>query len=408
MVVPSVSVASTASPTASSSAAWKRSASSAADGGGPAGGAPGDVRPERNRPPPRRAVDHPQRTVDARARCVATSPIGRRGAALEGDEGRERARAAAGSGDLAQHERRSGPGQERCACARGRMVGLRVAVGWRGAGRADERRPRRRAMGDKNGRPDTPMSAEAMFGPARPVFSRARKGYDPGEVRPYLDMLERERSDLGAALVLTQARVRELAAKLERYEALEQELTRSVHLAKETADAVVADAEGRAAQIVAEGEAASARHLAEGRATIAEESRELDALHMAIAAEAATLASLEDTSNISRAAAALVEIVDKPEGLGPFSQATSTLLEFAQLLLRTARAGVDAGSSPATVDLTRAEVAPVPPQPVAPGAAPAGAAPGLEVAVPGALPASAPADGAAAPPHGTPLPAAVS
>lgn len=196
-------------------------------------------------------------------------------------------------------------------------------------------------MGDRNGRPQAPASAEEMFGPARPAFGRARRGrgYDPADVRPYLDMLERERADLGAALVLTQARVRELTAKLERYEALEQELTRSVRLAKETAAAVVADAEARAAALRADAEAEAARLVAEGHAKVAEEQEGLNALHMAIAAEASALAALEESAGFSRAAAALVEIVDGPGGLGPFSQATSTLLEFAQLLQRTARNG---------------------------------------------------------------------
>src|SRR5690606_32734211 len=131
-------------------------------------------------------------------------------------------------------------------------------------------------------RPDTPASAEAMFGPARPAFGRVRKGYDPSEVTPYLDMLERERADLGAALVLTQARARELSAKLERYEALEQELTRTVHQASESASAVVAQAEARAARLVADAEASAAQTLAEGREKLAAEAQELDALHLAI------------------------------------------------------------------------------------------------------------------------------
>lgn len=205
-------------------------------------------------------------------------------------------------------------------------------------------------MGDKHRQPDPPASAEAMFGASRPAFRRARRGLEPTEVGAYLDMVESERSDLGAALLLTQARVRELSARLERFEAMEEELTRLVQHAREASDVAVREAQARAAAVVADAEATAARTLAAGRAVLAEEEEGLSALHMAIAAEAATLASLEDASDISRAAAALVEIVDGPGGLGPFSQAASTLIEFAQLLQRTARNGgppphptVDAG-----------------------------------------------------------------
>lgn len=194
-------------------------------------------------------------------------------------------------------------------------------------------------MADKSRQPDAYTSAEAMFGAGRPAFGRARRGFDPKEVTPYFDLLERERADLGAALVLAQTSSRDLAERLERFEALEEELTRAVHQARETADAMVADAQERAAATLAEADERAAATLAEGRAALARDERELDGLRMAVAAEAASLAALEDTSHISRAAAALVGIVDGPGGLGAFSRATGTLLEFAQLLQRTARGG---------------------------------------------------------------------
>lgn len=185
---------------------------------------------------------------------------------------------------------------------------------------------------------------DPVLGPARPAFSRRRKGYDSGEVTQYLDMLERERSDLGTALVLIQARVRELTAKLERFEALENELTKSLHLGKQTADAVVADANRRSEEIITQAKVESGRLLEEGRRRLRQEEHELDNLRLALAAEAANLESLEKRldGQISRAARALVDIVDAPGGLGPFSQATATLLEFAQLLQRNARSGTPA------------------------------------------------------------------
>jgi DivIVA domain-containing protein len=194
-------------------------------------------------------------------------------------------------------------------------------------------------------RDDDPSAEhDPVLGPARPAFARRRRGYDPGEVNPYLDMLERERSDLGTALVLIQARVRELSAKLERYEALENELTKSLRLGKQTADAVVADANRRADEVLTQARTESTRILEDGRRRLRQEEHELDHLRLALAAEASNLESLEKRldTQISRAARALVDIVDAPGGLGPFSQSTATLLEFAQLLQRNARSGTPA------------------------------------------------------------------
>ena len=192
-------------------------------------------------------------------------------------------------------------------------------------------------MAEQRRQPDPFTTAEVMFGAARPAFGRARRGLDPGEVLPYLDMLERERSDLGASLVLAQARVRELTTQVERYRAIEEELARTLDDARQRAVQLVAEAEARAVEVVGDAHEKADAVLAAGRATLAEEAQQLDGLRMAVAAEAAALAALEDSSHISRAAAALVQLVDGPGGLGPFSRAAGTLLEFARLLQRTSQ-----------------------------------------------------------------------
>lgn len=191
------------------------------------------------------------------------------------------------------------------------------------------------------GAPTSPAERGERTTPGRPPFDRARKGYEPAQVDAYMTRLEAERADLDGVVALTQARVQELQARVDRFEALEDELTRSVRLANQTGEALMADAEARAADLLVAAEGEAERVVDEGRIRLAEEERSLDGLRMAVAAEAAMLEEVERrlSVRISRAAAALVEIVDAPGGLGPFSQGTATLLEFAQLLQRTSRSG---------------------------------------------------------------------
>jgi hypothetical protein len=157
-------------------------------------------------------------------------------------------------------------------------------------------------------------------------------------VAQHLDALGRERAELRAALASSENVRGEQRDRLDRYEAIENELTRSVRLARQTGEAVVADAQQRADELLAEARREVQELYATGRARLAEEEQSLDRLRMAAAAEAAMLKEVEHhlATRISRAAAALVEIVDRPGGLGPFSQATATLIEFAQLLHRAA------------------------------------------------------------------------
>ena len=157
---------------------------------------------------------------------------------------------------------------------------------------------------------------QASAPPAPPTFRRVRKGWDPVEVADHLEELERERGHLRAALAESENVRGEQRDRLDRFEAIESELTRSVRLASQTGEAVMADAERRAAELlVAAQREVEALHAA-GRARLAEEERSLDKLRMAVAAEAAMLKEVERqlTTRISRAAAALVEIVDRPGG----------------------------------------------------------------------------------------------
>ena len=171
-----------------------------------------------------------------------------------------------------------------------------------------------------------------------PTFRRARRGWDPAQVAGHLEEIERDRAALRAALAHAEDVRAEQRDRLDRYEAIENELTRSVRLARQTGEAVVADAQQRADELLAEARREVQALYAAGRARLAEEEQSLDRLRMAAAAEAAMLKDVEHhlSTRVSRAAAALVEIVDRPGGLGPFSQATATLIEFAQLLHRAA------------------------------------------------------------------------
>jgi DNA repair exonuclease SbcCD ATPase subunit len=177
--------------------------------------------------------------------------------------------------------------------------------------------------------------------PASPAFRRVRRGCDPLEVAHHLEELEQERRRLQAALAESENVRGDQRDRLDRFEAIESELTRSVRLARQTGDAVLADARRRAEELLADARREVEAMQVAGRALLAEEERSLDNLRMAVAAEATMLKEIERhlSTHLSRAAASLVEIVDRPGGLGPFSQATATLIEFAQLLQRTATPG---------------------------------------------------------------------
>ena len=236
-----------------------------------------------------------------------------------------------------------------------------------------------------------------------PQFPVVRRGYEPRAVDAAVeDLLHRVEHAESTTLAARTYSV-SLLDELERLHALEDELTTSLDLARQTRDAVLADAaeqvtamistaevqagarlavaelEARQllgdAQLVAsqlvtrtereaadllkrtERDAAEVRasaaatlaasvaesqaRLAEGRARLVVEAAEMEQYRMAIVAEASMLAQIETRlgPHLSRAAARLVEVVDGHEGIGAFSSVTAKLVHFARLVQRGVAAG---------------------------------------------------------------------
>ncbi len=195
-----------------------------------------------------------------------------------------------------------------------------------------------------------------------PQFPTVRRGYDPKAVDVALDDLREQITAAAAAAATARQYSADLLAELQRLESIEDELISSLDLARRVAEDTETEARREAAAIlaktdmeagarlaVAELEAAACetdarttaqRLLAEGRARLDAEAAEMERYRMAIVAEASMLAQIEQRlgPRLSRAAARLVEVVDAADGLGPFSQATASLVEAARLLQRAARA----------------------------------------------------------------------
>jgi len=198
---------------------------------------------------------------------------------------------------------------------------------------------------------------------AHPQFPTVRRGYEPRAVEAALDDLRDQITQAEATAAASRQYAADLLAELQRLEALEYELTTSLDLARKVAENLEAEARSQAAAIlsradmeaggrlaVAELEASACttdarneadRLLAEGRARLEAEAAEMERYRMAIVAEASMLAQIERRlgPQLSRAAARLIEVVDAPDGLGPFSKATASLVEVARLLQRAAHAG---------------------------------------------------------------------
>lgn len=196
-----------------------------------------------------------------------------------------------------------------------------------------------------------------------PTFPVVKRGYEPKAVDAAVEDLHGRVMHAEATTHAARTYAASLLAELQRLQALEDELTTALDLARRTAAAVIADAEEQAGALLASAdrEAAArlavaelearnrtaraedeaARTLAEGRARLAAETEELERYRLAIAAEAMMLEQIEQRlgPRLSRAAARLVEIVDAPDGIGPFSGATATLVEFCRLLQRSVDAG---------------------------------------------------------------------
>ncbi len=172
-------------------------------------------------------------------------------------------------------------------------------------------------------------------------FSTARKGYARDEVDAYVTETEEQLYALAGELHDLRVRNDELVADLARYHGLEDELQGAIRLSREMNERVLEEADRAAATRVAAAEYEARQLLDEARERIARETAEMEQYRLAIAAEAATLSQIEQRlgNTISRAAAALVEIVDAPGGLGPFSLATARLVEFARLLQQSMGSG---------------------------------------------------------------------
>lgn len=225
-----------------------------------------------------------------------------------------------------------------------------------------------------------------------PQFPVVRRGYEPRAVDAAVeDLLHRVEHAESTTLAARTYSV-SLLDELERLHALEDELTTSLDLARQTHDAVLADAaeqvtamistaEGQAGARLAVAEmearqllgdaqlaasqllkrterdaaevsasasatlaasvAESQARLAEGRARLVVEAAEMEQYRMAIVAEASMLAQIETRlgPHLSRAAARLVEVVDGHEGIGAFSSVTAKLVHFARLVQRGVAAG---------------------------------------------------------------------
>jgi cell division septum initiation protein DivIVA len=194
-------------------------------------------------------------------------------------------------------------------------------------------------------------------------FPVIKRGYEPKSVDAAMEDL---RDRVAHAEATTHAARRYAASvftELHRLQVLEDELTTALDLARQTADAVLADAHQRATEMVAGAEQQAGaclalsdfeanqtiadarrdaeRALAEGRARLAAETAEMERYRLAIAAEATMLQQIEHRlgPRLSRAAARLIEVVDAPDGIGPFSHASAALVDFARLLQRSVAAG---------------------------------------------------------------------
>lgn len=85
-------------------------------------------------------------------------------------------------------------------------------------------------------------------------FARRVRGYDPEEVRPFLEMLSRQWDELNEELRHAQERVRDLEMKIVHYEKVEEALQQALESAREGAQRTLSHAEQRARLLVEEAE----------------------------------------------------------------------------------------------------------------------------------------------------------
>jgi cell division initiation protein len=85
-------------------------------------------------------------------------------------------------------------------------------------------------------------------------FSRKLRGYDPDEVRPFLEMLSQQWEELQEEVRHAQDRVREMENKIRHYEKVEVALQEALEAAKSSAHRTQSHAEERARLLVEEAE----------------------------------------------------------------------------------------------------------------------------------------------------------
>ncbi|MDX1531953.1 MAG: DivIVA domain-containing protein, partial [Rhodothermales bacterium] len=85
-------------------------------------------------------------------------------------------------------------------------------------------------------------------------FARKVRGYDPVEVRAFLEMLSEQWEGVLDELRHAQDRVREMEGKISHYEKVEEALQEALHAARESAKRTQQNAEDRARLLVEEAE----------------------------------------------------------------------------------------------------------------------------------------------------------
>lgn len=174
------------------------------------------------------------------------------------------------------------------------------------------------------------------------AFARSLRGFDPEQVSRCLWRLEQDHQATLDRLERAQHEIAELrrARPANAVDVTDGERDLDAADASQVT-AVIRLAERTAALIVSEAHAAADRRRIETEQALAHAEQELHHRQRALGAEADQIADLRRrlSGDMSRAAMRLVQIVDGDGGLGPFSEQTGSLLEFAELLSR--------GSTPA-------------------------------------------------------------
>lgn len=158
-------------------------------------------------------------------------------------------------------------------------------------------------------------------------FSRKLRGYDPEEVRPFLEMVSQQWEELQEELRHAQDRVRELEHKMRHYERVEVALQEALEAAKSSATRTQAHAEERARLLVEEAELKAEQILREAeqeRFRLRQDVAKLSRRHAEVAArlrhfllaELEVLAQHEEERPIG-----FVKLIPSREGEAPEAEA---------------------------------------------------------------------------------------